>query len=211
MPTDSPSTTHNRKRNYLLWISLTSVVLCSVVGGLAALLVHKSYSLTSTQQATLPVVQPPAEKTVEIKQRIESFSVESASQPSTELVLSANDLNTLVANSPEFAGKAYVQIEGNQVQLQTAVPLDTVPGFAGRYLNGTVALDVALENGQLTITPTNFYVQEQHIPQNLKDAVLKALQAQNINQRINTDPRVQAWLNNITDIQVENGNLIIKK
>ncbi|NEQ22203.1 MAG: hypothetical protein F6K28_24025, partial [Microcoleus sp. SIO2G3] len=149
-----------KKHGYFPLVGLTLVIVFFLIGGGAALLIHKTYSarqlLTSTQKADLPI-KSSAEKSVEINRRIEAFSspnvgADVEAQPA-ELALSADDLNTLVANNPTLAGKAYFKIEDNQVMVQSAVPLDTVPGFSGRYLNGTFSLNIALENGLLAISP----------------------------------------------------------
>lgn len=206
-----------KKHGLFSLIILTLVILFFLIGVGAAFLIHKTYSarqlITSTQKPDIPI-QPSAEKSVEIKRRIATFSSPVAgtkAQPE-ELALSADDINTLVAESPTLAGKAYFKIENNQVMVQSAVPLDAVPGFRGRYLNGTFSLDVALENGRLAITPTAITTTDgQQIPPELEGVILQALKTQNLNQLINSDPRVQAWLKNITDIQVENGNLLIRR
>jgi hypothetical protein len=208
-----------KKHGYFSLISLTLVIAFFVIGGGAAFLMHRTYSarqlITSTQKADIPI-EPSAEKSVEINRRIEAFSTPSVgagveAQPA-ELALSADDINTLVANSPTIAGKAYFKIENDQVMVQSAVPLDAVPGFTGRYLNGNFSLKVAVENGLLAITPTSISTTDgQPIPPEVEGAILQALKTQNLNQMVNSDPRVQAWLKNITDIQVQDGNLVIKR
>lgn len=210
-----------KKHGYFSLISLTLVIAFFLIGGGAAFLIHRTYSarqlITSTQKADIPI-EPSVEKSVEINRRIEAFSSPSVgagvgveAEPA-ELALSADDINTLVANSPTLAGKAYFKIENDQVMVQSAVPLDAVPGFSGRYLNGNFSLKVALENGLLAITPTSISTTDgQQIPPEVEGAILQALKTQNLNQMVNSDPRVQAWLKNITDIQVQDGNLVIKR
>lgn len=210
-----------KKHGYFSLISLTLVIAFFLIGGGAAFLIHRTYSarqlITSTQKADIPI-EPSVEKSVEINRRIEAFSspnvgagVGVEAEPA-ELALSADDINTLVANSPTLAGKAYFKIDNDQVIVQSAVPLDAVPGFSGRYLNGNFSLKVAVENGLLAITPTSISTTDgQPIPPEVEGAILQALKTQNLNQMVNSDPRVQAWLKNITDIQVQDGNLVIKR
>lgn len=200
-----------KKRRPFFWVSVTLVSVLLLIGGVIAWLTHRTDSLTATQPAPIPVTQPSPDQLFDIQRRVEAFSVAAESGQSAEVVLTAADLNTLVASRPELAGKAYVQLEGNRVNVQTALPLDAVPGGAGRYFNGTVSLDVAIENGTLSITPTAIATDSQPIPKEIESGILQALSAPSLNQRINSDPRVQAWLKNVTTIQVQDGNLVIKR
>ena len=55
-----------------------------------------------------------------------------AAQP-VEIELTADDINSLIAKNREARGKVLVSIEGNQLRLQTSVPLGELLGRPGYY------------------------------------------------------------------------------
>lgn len=54
-----------------------------------------------------------------------------------EIVLTAEDLNNLIAANRDAAGRAFVSIEGNRLRVQVSLPLAK---FTGRFLNADVIL-----------------------------------------------------------------------
>ena len=76
-----------------------------------------------------------------------------AAQPA-EIELTTDDVNSLIATNPEsIRGKVFVSIEGNQLRLQTSVPLGELLGRPGYYFNGDIRLEFkgaqSLDNPQL--------------------------------------------------------------
>jgi hypothetical protein len=75
-----------------------------------------------------------------------------AGQPA-EIELTADDINSLIAKNREARGKVFVSIEGNQLRLQTSVPLGELLGRPGYYFNGDITLEFkgtqSLDNPQL--------------------------------------------------------------
>ena len=51
-----------------------------------------------------------------------------AGTPTEPLVLTSDDLNALIEENPDFKGKIYVKIEGDEVKGQVSIPLDRL-GF----------------------------------------------------------------------------------
>src|SRR5258706_958516 len=58
---------------------------------------------------------------------------------STELVLSAEDLNALIDQEPQLQGRLFVQIDVDAVKGEVSLPLKNIGPLKlqGRYLNGT--------------------------------------------------------------------------
>jgi hypothetical protein len=67
---------------------------------------------------------------------------------SSQIELTADDLNNLIAANRRIRGKAFVTIDGNTLQVQTSVPFGEYIGHAGYYLNGDV---VVQSNGARTL------------------------------------------------------------
>ena len=59
---------------------------------------------------------------------------------SSQIELTAEDLNNLIAANRHLRGKAFVSIDGNTLRVQTSVPVGEYVGTAGYYLNGDVVV-----------------------------------------------------------------------
>jgi hypothetical protein len=64
-----------------------------------------------------------------------------AGQPS-EIELSADDINALVATSEDARGKVFASIQGNLLRLQASVPIGGFFGKPGYYFNGDVIIEL---------------------------------------------------------------------
>src|SRR5258706_8798135 len=60
-------------------------------------------------------------------------------KPSTELTLTAEDLNALIAQEPQLQGKLFVRIDQDRIKGEISIPLETLGPLKlqGRYLNGS--------------------------------------------------------------------------
>jgi len=59
---------------------------------------------------------------------------------SSQIELTAEDLNNLIAANRHIRGKAFVSIDGNTLHVQTSVPVGEYVGRAGYYLNGDIVV-----------------------------------------------------------------------
>lgn len=65
-----------------------------------------------------------------------------APTPTNQIVLTASDINQLIAANRKSRGKAFVTIENNALRAEVSVPLDKA-GLGGRYLNGVLQIRAA--------------------------------------------------------------------
>lgn len=70
------------------------------------------------------------------------------SNQSSQVELTADDINNLIAANRHIRGKAFVTIDGNSLHVQTSVPVGEYVGRAGYYLNGDI---VVQSNGPRTL------------------------------------------------------------
>jgi hypothetical protein len=130
------------------------IVFVLIIAGLGAAwfyTVSKVKPYTADTAAQVPVESVPPQQYEEIRRRVANFA---GSAPGTRavLTLTAQDVNALIAQSPEWngaKGKIYVRIPEDHVALLGSVPLDKVPGFGGRYLNGGIYFRPSVNNGLL--------------------------------------------------------------
>ena len=119
-----------------------------------------SHGVVSSTSKPLPVAELPPEQLSALKERIDQFQSAPVSPVVTptpaeatvpdatpipdatatpaekQLVLSAAEINGLIAANRKSRGHAFVSLNGNTANVQISVPTDKVPGFPPGYLNG---------------------------------------------------------------------------
>ncbi len=167
----------------------------------------EEYTANAPEQ--LPVLEMPAEQRQAVKDRWEAFrkAVE-AGTASEPLVLSSDDLNALIEQNPEFKGKIFVKVEGDEIKGQVSIPLDAVPGpmFKGRYLNGKADLKASLFDGELIVHLDAIEVKGKPVPPDL----MTELRKQNIAKDAAKDKDVAAMLRKLESLEIKDGKIILK-
>jgi hypothetical protein len=92
-------------------------------------------------------VATPSEKSAEVRERLDTMKKAARAHEQNEVVLTAADINALIAANRKSRGAASVGIDGNVAQAQFSIPLQRldVPfrnalGLGDRYLNATVTI-----------------------------------------------------------------------
>ena len=145
------------------------------------------YVVTSTEPREIPAVETTEAEQQAVSERWDQFKesarmpvparvpetvppVEGATPtpPGNRIILTANDINQLIAGSRKTRGKAFVSIENNVARIQVSIPLEKA-GFKGRFLNGTFQVRTAADGN-----PRNLEVTEVSMG-GVSDKVLNAL------------------------------------
>ena len=89
----------------------------------------------------------PIQRSAEVRERLDTMKKAARGHEPTDMELTAADINALIAANRKSRGTASVGIDGNVLQANFAIPLNTldVPfrnafGLADRYLNATVTI-----------------------------------------------------------------------
>ena len=100
---------------------------------------------TATPEGTTTPVL--TERSSAVRERLDAIKKGGRAHEQTDMELTAADINALIAANRKSRGTASVGIDGNVLQANFAIPLNTldVPfrnafGLAGRYLNGSVTI-----------------------------------------------------------------------
>jgi hypothetical protein len=195
-------------------LAVLMVILVGVLGFVAYRVMNQWVDeFTATQPRELPKVEMPAEQRESLKDRVESFrkAVEAGS-PIEPLVLTSEDLNALIEENPNFKGKIYVKIEGDQVKGQVSYPTDALAKIPllsmlkGRYLNGEAGLKASLEDGVLIVTLDSFEVNGQRPP----DQLMTELRKQNLAKDAYKEEKASNMIRKIESLQVKDGKIILK-
>ena len=120
-------------------------------------LFYGSYWLAKTRsiaEAPMPVpgLTDSDQQIQAVQERWQDFEQKTRAGQPAEIELSADDINGLIAASDDMHGKVFASIEGNQLRLQTSVPIGGFFGRPGYYFNGDVTIELngaqSLENPQ---------------------------------------------------------------
>jgi hypothetical protein len=208
--------TKPRRRGCLFYGCFIGVV-CLVAVLLALLAgVHYAKKLltdyTSNHPVALPTVQVDPAKLRDARQRIQKFedAIKSglAAQP---LTLTSDEINGLIANFPEFSplkGKVFVTgLKDGRVQGDISVAMEELglQMFRGRYLNGTITLNVWLSKGLLYVTPEQILANGKPLP----GIYLDRLRKENLAGRANDQPNASVAIGKLQEIQVKDGSLTL--
>jgi hypothetical protein len=203
----------------LFYGCITSVVLllCLAVGGLIAVHYAKKAltglvnTYTDTKPMTLPTVKISAADLDKLKKRFADFEeAVKAQRPTQPLVLTADEINSLIASDPDqkaLKGKVYVSFDGDRVKGEMSVPLKDLGWkiVRDRYLNGNATFNVSLRNGTFFVSPQTIEVKGKPVP----ESFMQGLRNANFAQTITNQPGAMAVLQNLQDIQVKDGKLIV--
>jgi hypothetical protein len=191
---------------------LVMLLLIVIAGLIGVRSLKKMFTeFTDTAPLPTPAVNLSAEEVAQLRKRVDVFrdSVR-AKTPTEPLVLTADEINALVANDPDLQplkGKLYITIEGDVLKGQVSVSMEEagLPRFKGRYLNGTGTFNIAIKNGMLRINAQTIAVKGKTLP----EIYMQKIRTQNLARIINGDPRASVALERLQDIQVKDGKLII--
>jgi hypothetical protein len=167
---------------------------------------------TSPTPRELPKVQITEDHRKEVVDRFQAFREGvkdgTASEP---LVLTGDDLNALVEDTPELKGKVFFSVEGEKIKGQVSIPLSNIAGMdigmlRGRYLNGEAEFKASLSNGILIVVLDSLEVNGQHLP----DEAMANLRQQNLAKDATKDPKNAETIRHLESIEIQDGKIIIK-
>jgi hypothetical protein len=129
-------------------------------------------------------------------------------RPTVPLVLKGEDLNMLLASSPELAVLSEgvrLNVEGDEIKGQVSLKLGDLgaPFFKERYLNGEISFKASLEDGRLTVSPSEILVNGEALP----EKYLAAIREHNMAESANQNPDVMETLNRLETIEVRDGTV----
>ena len=164
---------------------------------------------TSEAPMELPKVELTEAQSEAIRQRFKEFKQAlDTGKPVEPLILTADDINCLITDDPNFKGHVFVTIEDDKLKGQVSIPLDAfllVPAFRGRYLNGSAELKVALVNGILVVTADSIEVKGKPLP----PKTMAAMRGQNLARNAANNPQNAKVLGKLDSIQIKDGKVIV--
>lgn len=128
----------------------------------------KTHSI-SDAPAPVPEFAASNEQLQEVRERWQDFEQKTRADQPADIELTGDDINALIAANRHARGKAFVSIEGNQLHVQTAVPLGEILSRPGYFFNGDITIQLngaeSLDSPQLS----RIMVNGQQVPSDLFD------------------------------------------
>lgn len=197
-----------------VWGCLTVVVIGLLGFALAAWLSFRFIGgqiekYTDETPQELPVVEYGEQELAALETKLEDFKEKiRTDQPVEDLVLTADDINAMIASKEELKGKVFIKIEDGQVKGDISIPLDKLPlGMGkGRYLNASAGFKVAVANGILVVTMEEAEVNGEVVP----EEIMKELRRENLVKDVKFEDDTRKALARIESIEVEDGKVVLK-
>jgi hypothetical protein len=164
---------------------------------------------TSPSPMELPKVHASEEERKAVRERIDTFHKQLEQGTAVEpLVLTSDDLNALIEDSPDFKGTIYARVEGDKLKAQISFPLDklNVRLVRGRYLNGEAELKASLNNGVLIVTLDSLEVNGKRPPENF----LRGMRQQNLANDAYKNPKNAEMIRRFESLEIKDGKIILK-
>lgn len=160
---------------------------------------------TSTTPKVLPKVEMTEEQRKTLDDRVAAFKKALDDGADAEpLVLTADELNAVVAEHGKTEGRVYFTIEGEKLNGEVSLPLDEL-GFKGRYFNGKATFRAALEAGRLVVFADALEVNGRPLP----DQFMKGLSNENLAKDVAKDPKNAQVLEKLKTIEIKDGKIIV--
>lgn len=164
---------------------------------------------TATAPRTLPAATMPADERARLRERVESFRTSlTEGRHTPPLVLTAEDLNALIDENPDWKGKVYLEIVDDKMKGQVSIPLDNIPLLGltqGRYLNGEAEFNVRLKEGVPMATIIALEVNGKAA----SEEFMAGIRGRNLLQDMQMSPKAAAEVNKLESIEIKDGALVL--
>jgi len=197
-------------------IGCLTLVILLVLGGV---LVHRMAKsavtrlaalYTDTAPTDLPKFQMADGEKRALFERVDAFAkAVKAGKSDQTLSLSARDINALIQNSPELAGRLVVEIEDERIRGDASFPLDQLSSLdplKGRWLNGSVGLSVSVVAGRPVVFMETLTVRGKPVPEQL----MSAIRSRNLADQAIKNPKAAQILQHIEKVTVEDRRVVIE-
>lgn len=186
---------------------LVAAVLCAGFSGYW-FLSSTMNKYTSDKPVELPTVEYSEEELETLQARVDSFKekLDAGEVPDEDLVLTADDINAMIAGNEDLKGRVFVKLENDQVQGDVSIPLDKMPFGKGRFLNASGTFEVSMDGGVLIVTAEQLTVNGEQLP----DEFMQGMREQNIAKDFYDDRESAEFLRRFEDIRVQDNQFILR-
>lgn len=206
-----------KDRGFLFYAAVISGVLLLITlltGTLLTLYVrNRLIAYTETAPVAMPAVVMSEPDYEALAKRAEEFrSNLEQSKPISELVLSADDINALIARksnpTARVSEKIHISLKDDVLEAQVSLPLGEsgLPLLGGRHFNATAGVKITMDGGVLIITAESLTIKGQPFP----EALMALLRKENLARDAYRNPKTAASLSKIDSVRIKDGLFTIK-
>ncbi|HEY0368559.1 MAG TPA: hypothetical protein VGC85_03090, partial [Chthoniobacterales bacterium] len=155
------------------------------------------------QPRPTPLAAPStAIETGDVEARWKTFEKAAKHGGRAHIELTADEINTLLANDKNTRGKAFVRIENNVGHVTVSIPLGDLPLMKGRYLNGQATLQASPDGDPAKVQISNVMIGSETVPDDFLDRRIFGWHT--------LRGYITEWLDdqNVTGLRVENNRVI---
>jgi hypothetical protein len=190
--------------------ALALIVIGGVVAGFLYWRVRKLRAeFSDTQLKAVSVAEANADTARRLSRTVEQFQRAVKEGRREQFVFTDLQLNQIVSTLPavrELRGRALFTIVDNHLKVEAGIPLDQIPGFQGRYFNGTFTLDLRLENGALNLRVLEAEVRGQPLP----PLIMQQLRQRNLADQALQNPEFRQQIDGLKALRIEGGKLVVE-
>jgi hypothetical protein len=194
-------------------IAIVLLVLGLILFGALAYMGYYYYSKmlqewTATAPVEIQTVTLSSDEQKALDDRVAAFKKALDDGQNAELVLTADDINALIAEHPDLKGRVYVSLNGDEISAKVSVPLDKTPfpGTKGRYFNGSGTFKASVEDGDLVVYAVDLEANGKKLPPEIKAQLAK----ENLAKNFNADPDTYKYIRKFESIKIKDGKVHIK-
>jgi hypothetical protein len=200
----------------LFWagIVLGVIFLCVVLAGIGGYCFVRSLvnEYTDTKPTEFKVTLLSDADTKALKQRLHEFDNALTNDlPIEPLVLTADEINSLIAKKNNDKIRVHFSLNENRLQAQMSIAGELF-GFnllRGRYLNGAGDFKVSMRDGKLFVGLRSLSVKGKPIPEKYMQDVRDQNFAESDMEEQTNNPELEDPFNRIKEIKIENGKLYV--
>ncbi len=163
---------------------------------------------TSTTPAELTKFQLPEDQLKSLNDRVAEYKKAIDGGRAFDLVLTADEVNSLINENEDLKGKVYITIKGDQVSGQLSIPLGAtgLPGTKGRFLNCSAALKASIKNGEFDVRAQDLVVNDKPLPPSIKTSLAN----ENLAKDFSNNPENAKFFAKIESFEVKDDKIFIK-
>jgi hypothetical protein len=213
LPSPGTGTPRSRLKGCLIAAGITALVVVLLIGVVVGVLFWKVRKLrnvfSDTELKPVPVADANAETVRRLSRTFEQLQRALKEGRTETFTFTDLQLNQLVSTVPavrDARGRARFTIADDLLKVEGGIPLDQIPGFQGRYLNGQFTLDLRLENGVLNLRVLDAAVRGQPLP----PVIMERLRQQNLADQAMQNPEFRQQISALKALRIEGGKLIVE-
>lgn len=200
-----------------LIIAIVAFVIVCGVGGWF-LLTRTIDNLTALQPASIQIATPTNVQSQGAASKAQQLRTALQSNQETTVVFTADDINALIAQDPNFRGvrgSAHVAINNSIVSLELSAPLRSFPWshVKERWFNGEIQFGFSYVDDKVVVDPKAAEANGHHVPSWILSSDFKTRLNDGINQgfhdSLRKDPKSQEFWSHIKLAYVQDDKLIV--